>query len=411
MNIAQFLKQFDVEKLRECNILNQKQNLLNGKSVDPLISLMKKNGINKLESRNGWYLDSEYNFSNPKSNESQTGNIIRDNFIRPGTIFLNQNKYINPFYNCNKATSAKFVSPKPNQRTQLDVTVFANEDISKPENRINLSLFGLFLVDQFRKWFLTRLKLPADAVVFPSANLSGVRPDFAVHDKQDNPIAYIEVEIGDEDQAQLKNFRNSTEYKIISITGKPEHNNDLSLLEIYEKLIDLKQSINSSQFNKNIAVFETLIVENVLGYDKNRYPRKTISDHMKKSTIVSNLFKSLPLIEDIEKNLYPGEFAIETRKENGFSLRLYSRNSTIRKSFAVMSQSGGRPQIIFPSKINLYKYLPDKKIKIEGYSKLLTDLGCPIGNLPEKGQGRLKIDIVEKNISSIIEIIRDLGGI
>lgn len=76
-----------------------------------------------------------------------------------------------------------------------------------------------------------------------------------------------------------------------------------------------------------------------------------------------------------------------------------------------MSQSGGRPQIIFPSKINLYKYLPDKKIKIEGYSKLLTDLGCPIGNLPEKGQGRLKIDIVEKNISSIIEIIRDLGGI
>ena len=123
----------------------------------------------------------------------------------------------------------------PEPEINTDPYVFANEDISKPENRINLSLFGLFLINDFRTWILEKLGLPTDAVIFPSVNLKGgIRPDFAVHNLDDKPIAYIEVEI-DKDFGQLQNFRNLLDVPVFSIWGKKEYNGDLNLVEIYHK--------------------------------------------------------------------------------------------------------------------------------------------------------------------------------
>lgn len=63
--------------------------------------------------------------------------------------------------------------------------LFVREDLSKPENRINVSLFGLLAVSRFREWFLARLGLPAAAVVYPSVNVVGaggsIRPGHRCH--------------------------------------------------------------------------------------------------------------------------------------------------------------------------------------------------------------------------------------
>ena len=295
----------------------------------------------------------------------------------------------------------------------LDRTVFANEDVSKPENRINLSMFGLLLNNEFREWFLLKLELPIDAVVFPSANIEGgIRPDFAVHNKDDKPIAYIEVEIGKEDIGQLQNYRSKIRVPILSICGRQEHKCSLSLIEIYNKLKDLNNLSSSMQFQKNFAVFETLIIENIMSFRRERYKSTTVSAKMKKSTIVKRLFENLDIHENVGRMMYPREILIETKKEFGFSLRIYSARSKVRKSLAVMSRSVGREEIIFPSRQKLVKYLEDGKQRyIDEYSLLLNSIGCSIDHIPERNQGRVKIGEVEKILDQLILMINKLAAV
>ena len=73
--------------------------------------------------------------------------------------------------------------------------LFVNEDISKPENRVNLGLFSLMQQDWFREWLLKRLSLPTDAVVYPPKNVGSRRPDLKVT-RDGADLAMIEVELG-----------------------------------------------------------------------------------------------------------------------------------------------------------------------------------------------------------------------
>ena len=256
MDIRKFLEQFEAWELKDIGVLNTKRNLLNSKSVDNLILLMKQKNIDKLEGPGNWFLDTNYNFSNHKSDLKQNGDL-KQGQTRLGVVFDHQNDILNPYYtsfrNLNNVQTSNQEPPNKimQKKINLDDTVFANEDIAKPENRINLSLFGFFLVDVFREWFLDQFTLPLDAVIFPTANLrGGIRPDFAVHNKDNKPVAYIEVEIGKEDIGQLQNYRSILNVPVLSICGKKEHEGHLSLLEIYEKLKELKESLHSKQFNK-----------------------------------------------------------------------------------------------------------------------------------------------------------------
>ena len=289
---------------------------------------------------------------------------------------------------------------------------FSHEDVSKPENRINLSLFGLFLVDEFRVWFLKKLRLPKECVIFPSQNLpGGIRTDFVVQDVNDKPIAYIEVETGQENKKQLINFRKYIDCPVISITGLKENNSDLSLEEIYNVLREIKNYKFSNQARKNFEVFEIQIREYVLGHKKTIYESQPISDYMRGTPLVEKLLEMLTLQEDVSQNLYPGEIGIETKMDKGFSLRVYSRiaSSAARKSVAVMSQSAGRPEILFPSRKWLSQYLPDKSIEVKKFASLLEKIGCPINSIPLKTRGRMKIKKVDEHLKSIVEAIQELG--
>ncbi len=98
MDIKEFLRQFTSEELTNKGILRGNDNRLNNESIQPLIELMKEEGIEKLDYPNAkWYFDINGNFKNPKSKEKiKEGKI--DDLGNEGEVFTGQNTTINPFY-------------------------------------------------------------------------------------------------------------------------------------------------------------------------------------------------------------------------------------------------------------------------------------------------------------------------
>ena len=89
----------------------------------------------------------------------------------------------------------------------IDERIFVNEDLTHPENRINVALFGLMAQDWFRTWLLLRLGMPENAIVFPPTNAGAQRPDFTVEDPATGKtIGWVEVEIGT-DEGQLRRYK------------------------------------------------------------------------------------------------------------------------------------------------------------------------------------------------------------
>ncbi len=149
-----------------------------------------------------------------------------------------------------------------NNERSIKMEMFVNEDLSKPENRINLAMFQLLQQNWFVKWFCESLDLPEDVVIYPPENIAAGRPDLAA--KRDKRIiAYIEVECGSENKEQLVRYNNiSDDVRIISIVGKISFGGDLSLDEIMnfvknsivEKKLDGQKKISAEYLVKLIEL-------------------------------------------------------------------------------------------------------------------------------------------------------------
>jgi hypothetical protein len=96
-NIVEFLLQFSVETLKDRGILRGISNQLKGTSIDPLITLMREQLVDRLEypSRN-WFLDVEGNFRNPASQELEGGRVT--DLSNPGCVFSYTNTTMNPYF-------------------------------------------------------------------------------------------------------------------------------------------------------------------------------------------------------------------------------------------------------------------------------------------------------------------------
>ena len=99
--------------------------------------------------------------------------------------------------------------------------VFLNEDLSKPENRVNLGLFSLMQQDWFREWFLQKLCLPTDAILYPPINVRGRRPDLKV-ENGGSTLAWIEVELGT-NAGQAQDYREQFAEPVKTIWGRGMH--------------------------------------------------------------------------------------------------------------------------------------------------------------------------------------------
>ncbi len=101
VNVRKFLSGFTLDDLEKQGVLRPygSMRLLQGASVPPLLKLMERERITRLSYPDtGWFLDIDGEFANPKCKvkADRTGNAKK--LKKPGHVFDNQNKSINPHY-------------------------------------------------------------------------------------------------------------------------------------------------------------------------------------------------------------------------------------------------------------------------------------------------------------------------
>ncbi len=296
------------------------------------------------------------------------------------------------------------------------------EDTAKPENRTNLALFSVLMIPEIHSFFCNSLKISASSIIFPSPNLQteefdlSLRPDFKIiknFTKIENVKGYIEIELGSEDQEQISNYKSKTNVPIFSIVGKEKYlqeNGDLSLEGIYRKTKEIELKYRGTQIFASLLHFQKLIeyyiIENNFSSSSKRAP---ISDKMMKSKIIQDVVNyfgkdKIIFIGKIEQ----GKLLLNTVKENGFSIRVYSRKST-NNSVSLMNRQAGRLELEFPSTIKLTEYFPHKTNEALGFADLISDLGAyDISNLGERQRAKLPISVVEQNINKFLTAIERL---
>jgi len=415
MQPSEFLTSFEENELIRLQILNHSRKLLNGISVKPLLRLMRENRVQELKSGQ-WFLDVDRAFCNPNAKESQyrRGIAHLGGAVRPGIVFEGQNDIINPYY------QSQTSNEEPGQASlviEYDQSIFINEVVSSPENRVNLNLFGLLNIREFRSWFFERIRVPADAVLFPTKNTAADdavgRPDYEILDGDDRFLAYVEVELGGENGEQLSRYRTmaaANAGRVVSIVGRREWGGDLSLEEILEAVTKVRATAGRQEA-KYCNAYEAMYCEYVLGRSSRSYTTAEVSDEMREHRFVIALCEHLPVTFDISGPMAPGEFRMNTLMDKGMSLRVYASASSAHSSLATASISGGRDRVMFPSREKLLKFLPRKTQAIEDYTEAIKAMGYDITELGEKNPASVPLSTVMLHIEPLASAIRQLGNI
>lgn len=266
---------------------------------------------------------------------------------------------------------------------------FVNEDLKKTENRINVALFGLLGHDWLRNWLLSQLDLPVEAVVYPSENYRGVRPDFKIVDGNGTTLAWIEVEL-DTDPAQVARYQDVLDEPIKTIWGRKFDGGDLSLEEIARYLEE--RCVSSSALSQITIQIRHLVkqIDQALNEHSSSYsPHRSVSDQMWGHVFVAGLKEILrPRLLDNPDQFPIGYLKANTKKDKGFSLRVNSEVSG-NGELSLLNISGGRPKVVFTPKVKLLKYLPSHERQIANHVSLLQECGLDITNYPERSKPSL----------------------
>ena len=284
--------------------------------------------------------------------------------------------------------------------------LFLSEDLNKPENRINVALFGLMQQDWFRKWFLYELRLPADAVVYPPTNTKGARPDLKAKRPDGATLAWIEVEVGT-NVAQAEDYRKRYRPELVkTIWGRQDGGGDLSLEEIANYLDG--QTDFPPQTEINVQYLRDQIRQ-ALGEHSQSSQRANVSDKMRKHPLVVELRKRLgnKLVFTTGRVMI-GYLKADTVSEEGFSLRVYSTQAANRE-LSVMNITSGRQEIGFPSLPKLEKYLPDHHHEIDAYTSVLDSMGLDISKYSEKRRPSRLLKTVLGKLDELVPCLEALA--
>lgn len=292
------------------------------------------------------------------------------------------------------------------------------EDTSKPENRVNLSLFHLLMIDGVRQYIFGKLQLDRDCVVYPAPNLVTEefdiddRPDFKI-EKGGKLVGYIEVELG-RDVAQVNKYNQKTadHIRVYSIFGKISDGGNLSLEEIYyylkdnqDKFIRIAQDYWSLKLL--LKLIDYYVIEGNFNSGNKRVP---ISGAMRNTYIIRALYEKIGEQHILDKESdrpEKGKLLLNTVGEGGFSLRVFARNST-SGTFSLMWRTGGRNTIYFPAHVKMKKYIANKQF-VDDYTNLLFAMGCTdIKEIGERQSTSLSISKVEANLPELISCFKML---
>ena len=296
--------------------------------------------------------------------------------------------------------------------------LFLHEYFGRPENRVNVALFALMQQDWFREWFLGKLGLQDNAIVYPPKNRGDVRPDLKVVDPGHNTLAWIEVELGT-DLGQLKRYRRKLYPEpVMALWGTPGENVDLSLEEVAEHLEC--QTGLSPQVAANAQQLAELIREGL----RDHVPspgRSSLSPQMREHPLVAGLSELLGerLRFDLGANEppAPGDLKADTTATHnnlGFSLRVYSPEAQ-SGSLSIMSVSAGRRRIMLPSLEKLEEYLPVCRKQVEWYRSAVLRIGGPdIGTFRKSKMPPLALDMAVERLDELapclLALARCYGG-
>ena len=249
--------------------------------------------------------------------------------------------------------------------------LFVNEDISKPENRVNLAVFSLVQQDWFREWILKRLDLATDAVVYPPTNVGRRRPDLKVV-LEGSELAMIEVELGT-NMAQAEDYREQFG-NVRTIWRKRENRGDLSLEEVAEFLREPRYL--SPQTRINVEHLIKLIEEGLSGHSLST-ERGNVSEEMwQHNALVVALRDRLgDKFEATTGRVEIGHLKADTVGKEGFSLKVNRRDMS--GEVALISISGGA-HVIFPSRQKLTRCLPNHQTGVDAYMSLVSMVGCDV---------------------------------
>ena len=99
-DVWSFLNKFSVEELNSLRVLTPYSGsgyLLRAPNVGPLVDLMRKHDVTKLEKVEvHWFLTADYEFQNLQSSEHKRGDART--LKNPGNVFNQQNPSINPYF-------------------------------------------------------------------------------------------------------------------------------------------------------------------------------------------------------------------------------------------------------------------------------------------------------------------------
>ena len=282
-----------------------------------------------------------------------------------------------------------------------DSRIFTNEDTSKPENRVNLALFSLMQQNWFREWFLGKLDLPLDSILYPPTNKRELRPDLMVETLGGSTIAWIEVELGT-NQEQFERYRKRYDEPVKRVYGKRSDSGDLSLEEIRDFLSEHIGSL-PPQTEVNVRHLRKLISEGLDGH-KPPQQRTEVSEKMRAHLLVVGLRERLgDRLKFTAGRINPGELKADAMEKEGFSLLAFSPKTG---SVYLLSIRGGTQQVNFPNKLWLEKYLPaHRSAAIEEYVALLNEIGLNIdtGKSNVYARGFLCVDDVLPYLDDIVK--------
>lgn len=282
--------------------------------------------------------------------------------------------------------------------------LFVKEDLSKPENRVNLALFSLMQQDWFREWILKSLSLPADALVYPPTNVGVRRPDLKVV-RDGSELAMIEVELGT-NHGQAEDYREHFD-TVKTIWGRRIDGGDLSLEEVAEFLKEPRRL--PPQTRINVQHLNDLIAEGLYEHSSST-ERGNVSEEMWEHRLVVALRERFgDRIEATTKRVRIGHLKADTVGKAGFSLKVNRRDRS--GEVALISISGGA-HLIFPSRQKLSRCLPNRRAEVDAYMSLVSTMGCDVDVLGENARPRLSLDTnLDAVFSKIDELARCLGAL
>ena len=272
---------------------------------------------------------------------------------------------------------------------RIDERIFVNEDLSRPENRINIAMFAVMVQGWFRTWLLSQLGMAGNAIIYPRTNSETMRPDFTIEDPDTREtLGWIEVEIG-RDPGQLTRYQDRFAESVKTIWG---YAGDVSLECIASRLeYELDAGTLEPQARLSVLLLRKLIANALTEAASDSKPVR-VSSTMKEHWLVQTLTNSLGDRLDFDlKPIVPGGLKANARGKQGFSLRVFSRIASGR-DVSVLNIRGGATEIGFASRAHLKRYLPDHGEAITAWCELIRRMG---GEIDIAGMAQVPIRIAK----------------